>query len=192
MSVTASPDTDLAGQIQGLMKRRRVCRSYTGEPVADDDLRRLTEAARWATSAGNRHLHKFLIVRDPAKIHLIRAVAPGMLVVPPAVIVILTDTERARQESMQANDHSTRVDVGTAAQNMMNLAQALGLGTCPVTSFSRSGLAVMLDLPPHLIPEFMLMVGHPAPAERVLRANAPKPITARELTYWEEAGRHEP
>ena len=84
------------------------------------------------------------------------------------------------------------MDVGTAAMNMMNMAHALGIGTCPVTSFSRSGAAVMLDLPPHLIPEWILIAGHPKPEERVLPAGAPKPLRARDLTYWERAGQHEP
>lgn len=180
-------------ELLALMKTRRVVRAFTAERVSDDQLRQVTEAARWATSAGNRHLHKFLVVRDPARIRLVRSVSPGMLAPPPALIVILTDSEVAARESMQLeHDRSTAVDVGTAAMNMMNLAHALGLGTCPVTSFSRSGVAVMLDLPPHLIPELIVMVGHRAPVERVMRANAPKPVTARDLTFWEIPGRHEP
>jgi nitroreductase len=112
-----------------------------------------------------------------------------MLTVPPALIAILTDTQVAAEQFMQLDrDHTTWVDAGTAAMNMMLMAQALGLGSCPVTSFSRSGLRVVLDLPPHLIPEFIMILGHPAPKPRVLRAGAPKPVTAAELTYWERVG----
>jgi len=50
----------------------------------------------------------------------------------------------------------------------------------------------MLDLPPHLIPEWILIVGHPKPQARSVRAGAPKSITARDLTYWERPGKHEP
>ena len=109
------------------------------------------------------------------------------------MIVILTDLEVAARESLQMeHDQANWMDVGTAAMNMMNMAHALGIGTCPVTSFSRSGAAVMLDLPPYLIPEWILIAGHPKPQERVLRAGAPKPPRARDLTYWERAGQHEP
>ena len=184
---------DFADQVFALMKSRRVCRSFTDQPVADADLRRLVEAARWASNASNRHIHKFLIVRDPATIRRVRSISPGMLAPPPAMIVILTDHEAAARESLQMeNDTANWMDVGTAAQNMMNLAHALGLGSCPVTSFSRSGAAVMLDLPPHLTPEWILIVGHPKPQERGLRPGAPKPVTAKDLTYWEHAGQHEP
>jgi nitroreductase len=193
MSMATSPA--FADQVLALMKSRRVCRVFTDEPVSDEHLRTLTEAARWATSGGNRHLHKFLIVRDPDTIRRVRSVSPGMQALPPAMIVILTDLEVAARESLQMDhDHANWMDVGTAAMNMMNMAHALGLGSCPVTSFSRSGAAVMLDLSPHLIPEWLLIVGHPAPAPRPRRlgANAPKPVAARDLTWWEQPGRHEP
>jgi hypothetical protein len=50
----------------------------------------------------------------------------------------------------------------------------------------------MLDLPEHLIPEWILILGHPAPRDRGLRAGAPRPVTAKDLTYWERAGCHDP
>lgn len=191
--MSSSPARSSADQVLALLKSRRVSRSFTDEPVSDEHLAKMTEAARWATSGGNRHLHKFLIVRDPAMIRRVRSVAPGMLSVPPAMIVILTDLEIAERESLQMeHDHANWMDVGAAAMNMMNMAHALGLGSCPVTSFSRSGAAVMLDLPPHLIPEWITIVGHPVPQERGLRAGAPKPIRARDLTWWDRVGQHEP
>lgn len=98
MSAATSPIA--ADQLFALMKSRRVCRSFRDEPVSDDLLRCLTAAARWATSAGNRHIHKFLIVRDATTIGRVRTVAPGMLAVPPALIVILTDTETAAEQSV--------------------------------------------------------------------------------------------
>ena len=193
MSGPVSPPS--AEQLLALMKSRRVCRTFTEEPVSDEHLQVLTEAARWATSAGNRHIHKFLVVRNPEVIRLVRSVSPGMLTAPPALIVILTNLDAAAPESLQLeHDHANWMDVGTAAMNMMNVAHALGLGSCPVTSFSRSGASVMLGLPPHLVPEWILIVGHPAPAprHRPLGAAAPKPVTARDFTYWEQPGRHHP
>jgi nitroreductase len=182
-----------ADAVLRLMKSRRVCRSFTDETVSDEDLSKITEAARWATSAGNRHIHKFLVVRDKDAIRQVRSVAPGMLGVPPALILILTDECEAQRQSVQLSvDPANLMDVGTSAMNMMNMVHALGLGSCPVTSFSQSGVVVMLDLPKHLRPEWILMIGHPAPTMRQMRTGAPKPISAHELTYWESVGDHEP
>lgn len=182
----------VADTVYEVMKTRRAVRSFTGEPVSDEMLAKVVAAARWASNAGNRHVHKFLITRDPAKIALVRSFSPGLLAEPPALILILTDHEAVASQKLQAGDDANVVDVGTAAQNMMNMAHALGLGACPVTSFSKSGVGGVLGLPPSLTPELMLMVGHPRPVERHLNPNAPKPVTIRELTYWEEAGNHAP
>ncbi len=187
MSETAVPEV-----IFDVIKRRRVTRSYLPEPVDDALLAQLVAAARWASNASNRHIHKFLITRDPHKISLVRAFAPGLLAEPAALIVILTDEVARARERLQDGDTADYIDVGTAAQNMMVMAQALGLGTCPVTSFSKTGVATVLELPDSLIPELMLMVGHPKPVDRGLRANAPKPLQVRDLTYWEAPGVHDP
>ncbi|MFM8593333.1 MAG: nitroreductase family protein, partial [Chloroflexota bacterium] len=83
-----TPETDAFYQV---LRTRRVCRSFTNKPVDDALLRRITEAGRWASSGGNRHIHKFLVVRDAETIRRVRSMAPGMLTQPPAMIVILTD-----------------------------------------------------------------------------------------------------
>lgn len=185
-------DATIPEVVFDVIKRRRVTRSFTPEPVDDALLGQLVAAARWASNASNRHIHKFLITRDPRRISMIRAFAPGLLAEPPALIVILTDEAARARERLQDGDTADFIDVGTAAQNMMVMAQALGLGTCPVTSFSKTGVATVLELPDTLVPELMLMVGHPKPVDRGLRANAPKPLQVRDLTYWEAPGVHDP
>lgn len=189
--------TSRAQQMFDVMKSRRVARLFTDAPVETESLELITKSARWATSGGNRHIHKWLVTRDPGKITLIRSFSPGMLVPPPTLIIIMTDLEKAAAEELQMeNDYANWVDVGTASMNMMNMVHALGLGACPVTSFSKSGVATVLGLPDHLIPELMIMVGHPVQPDRTSAhdapKSAPKPVTARDLTYWEEVGNHDP
>ena len=124
------------------IKTRRAVRSFTDQPVSVADLRRIVEAARWASSAGNRRLHRFYVTRDPEKIDLINTIGPGFYGSPAALIVICTDLDRLKLFSIrQGQDVSTFIDVGTAAMNMQLMAHALGLGTTPVTSVSRSGFA---------------------------------------------------
>jgi nitroreductase len=176
-----------------MMRRRRVVRTFTDRPIPDDVLQQIVEAGRWATSGGMRYPHRFLVVRDPHRIELVRSASPGMLPVPPALIVIMIDTDQARADSMEIEIEPMHwVDVGTAAMNMTNMAQALGLGSCPVTSFSKSGVGEMLDLPLTLVPEFILILGYPAPVTTTRTPNAPKPVTARDLTWWERVGQHDP
>lgn len=176
-----------------VMKTRRAIRSYTGEPVADDDLWKIAQAGRWASSGGNLHPHRFLIARDPDRIRLVRSFAPGMLVMPTALIVIITDENQIDREFIRIDENYVNwIDVGTAAMNMQNMAHALGLGSCPVTSFSTSGVRAALNLPERFTPELLLMFGHPKPVERGLNPNAPAPMKTRDITCWEEWGQHDP
>jgi nitroreductase len=174
------------------MRSRRVSRAFTGEPVSDQQLFTIAQAGRFAASGGNLRPHRFLITRDPERIHQVRSFSPGMLPVPAALIAILIDHEQVRRQ-WTSIDPSMIVycDVGTAAQNMLNMAHALGLGSCPVTSFSKSGVASIFELPDHLSVEMMILIGHTEPGERVVNPNAPKPVTTRELTSWENFGNHE-
>src|SRR5262244_2631584 len=43
------------------------CRFYRSDPVPDDVLARVLDAARWAPTGGNRQGVRFVVVRDPAK-----------------------------------------------------------------------------------------------------------------------------
>jgi nitroreductase len=112
-----------------------------------------------------------------------------MLTVPPALVVVCTDQGKARQAGVKLDrDPTTWIDVGTAAMNMMLAAQELGLGTCPVTSFSAAGLAVALDLPAEVVPELLLTLGRPAPGTATGRAGARERIEVDELIDWERIG----
>lgn len=182
-------DTDLIFQN---MKTRRVTRAFTGAPVSDDDLWEIVQAGRWAANGGNLRPHRFLIVRDPETIRQIRSFSPGMLPVPAAIIAILVDWAQFNREFSSIEPAVTPyVDVGTAAQNMLNMAHALDVGSCPVTSYSRSGVGGILRLPEHLSVEMLVILGEAQPVDRRLSADAPKPVTTRDLTSWEIFGNHD-
>lgn len=193
--MAAHPETNdqLAGSILRTMRTRRVVRRFTAEPVGTELIRKVLEAGRWATTGGNRRVHRFLVVRDPRTIRLVKAMSPGMLGVPAAIIAICLDAPAAEEQQVPVDRHpSVWIDVGTAAMNMMVAAHAFGLGSCPVTSFSRSGVSTMLELPATAVPQMLILLGHPAPYRRVLRPGAPTRVTVDDLTYWERYGHQAP
>jgi nitroreductase len=67
---------------------------------------------------------------------------------------------------------------------MMLAAHEIGLGSCPTTSFSKSAVQVLLNLPDYLEPEYILQVGHPVkqPSSISKGANARLPVDA--ITFW--------
>lgn len=174
------------------MKSRRAVRSFTGAPVSDDALWEIVQAGRWAASGGNLRPHRFFIIRDAKKIRQVRSFSPGMLAEPAALVGILIDWDQvAREFTTIEKSMIPYVDVGTAAQNMLNMSHALGVGSCPVTSFSQSGVAGVLDLPSNLTIELLIMLGDPKAVDRGLHVDAPKSVTTKELTSWETFGNHD-
>jgi nitroreductase len=182
-------DADVASVLLTTMRTRRVCRKFTDGAVPRADLRRIIEAGRLASSAGNTRIHRFLVVTDVARIALVRSVAPGMQATPTALIVICTDLEAAAQSQVQVGkDTTVWIDVGTAAMTMMLMAHALGLGSSPATSFSRVGLRTVLELPEIAVPEFILQVGWRGLEPKAVPQIRSGRLTADDITYWEHYG----
>lgn len=49
------------------IKKRRSIRSFTDEPVVEEDIKKIIEAATWAPSGSNSQPWEFLIIRDEVK-----------------------------------------------------------------------------------------------------------------------------
>jgi nitroreductase len=166
------------------IRTRRIARALTGEPIARADLEEVLKAARWAPSAGNRRLHRFVAIQDPLTLRLLRMVTPGMYQRPVAIVVICIDRAKAASFGMRPNAKGLYVDVGTAAQTMLLAAHALGLGSGVVTSFSQAAASAVLNLPEGLSPEMFVCLGHAAatqPPGMPTRGH----LTWQSLTQWE-------
>ncbi|MBM4465573.1 MAG: nitroreductase family protein [Chloroflexi bacterium] len=156
------------------IKYRRSVRKYTSGEVALEDIMLLLDAARWAPTGGDVQAWTFIVLREDANIRKLRAVSPGMLGEPTAAIVICTDMDRVLERGGRPpQQFLPRMDTAMAAQNIMLLAQELGLGSCPIGSFNREAVQVLLDLPPSVIPELVISLGYPAgetkaPARRAI------------------------
>jgi nitroreductase len=166
------------------IRTRRIVRAMTNHPLEHRQLEEILRAARWAPSAGNRRLHRFVAVQDPRTLRLLRMVAPGMFQRPAAVVVICIDWQRAAGFGIPPTSKVLYIDVGTAAQTMLLAAHSLGLGSGIVTSFSQAAVGEILNLPEHRSPEMFVCLGYAAPAQppAMRPRNA---ITWRDLTDWE-------
>lgn len=180
-------------ELLALLSTRRVVRDFSPEPVQESQLWMILEAGRWATCASNNRVHRLLVIRDRQQIKLVTEMSPGIFSHPAAMVVICTDLQAVARAQLRLDaDRTIFIDVGTLMMNMMAQAHALGLGTCPATSFSRAGVEVVLGLPSHARPEAILQIGHPSAARRQVRQTSrPSPLLA-ELVYWERYGQPPP
>ena len=102
-----------------------------------------------------------------------------------SVGVVCTDGSLPAAEQVQLDRGQTPwIDVGTAAMSMMLAAHAVKLGACPVTSFSKPAVNIVLELPPSVEAEFIVQIGHPA-THAVITERAPSLTSLGDLVRWE-------
>jgi len=143
-----------------VVRGRRSVRSYRDDPVSDEVIGRVLEAARWAPSAVNSQPWHFVVVRSPQRR---RALADNARMVgvlrwkhlgtAPVVVALVGDPRSNRWY---------QVDCALAAQNLMLAAHALGLGTCFVGGFEQRQVRGILGVPRELEVVGLITLGYPA------------------------------
>jgi len=108
------------------IKTRRSVRKFSGEPVSEEDLEALIDAARWAPSGLNNQPWRFMGVTDRSLITELSEFTRyrGVVAGANAIIVVFLDHEEMydRIKDLQS--------VGAAIQNMLLAAHDRGLGAC--------------------------------------------------------------
>lgn len=151
---------------------KRDTRTFRDEPVAEEDLQQVLQAARMAGSAKNEQVNRLIVVTDKddrAKLGECGKLAdwiPGA----PAVIAIVVPKEGGRP-----------FDMGRMAQNMLVMANALGLGSCPVTFHDQDCVRQLLGIPEDYEAPMGVGIGHPAPDDE--GESAPR-LPLEELVDW--------
>ena len=144
------------------IRARRVVRTLTDAPVEHDQIRTVLDCARYAPHAGNRRLHRYVAVTRPSLLRAVRMVSPGMIQRPAAAIVVCVNWAQVHDYGLSPANPGAYIDVGTAAATMLLAAHSIGLGAGPVTSFSRTAVATILNLPAEVRPELIICLGHAA------------------------------
>ncbi len=154
---------------------RRSIRSFTDEPVSEEALNALLDAAMIAPSAGNAQPWRFVVVDDPVLLAQVPAINPYAAMAPKAPLAVLVcgDTGAEKYPGYWVQDCSA------AIQNMLLAACALNLGTVwtgihPMRD-REEAFQKLFRLPPALKPLGLVIIGHPAvEADRKSRFDAAK------------------
>lgn len=154
---------------------KRDTRDFRDEPVAEEDLHKVLQAARMAGSAKNQQLNRIIVVTDPDDRARLSKCGNFAEWVPnaPAVLVLVIPKEGGKL-----------FDVGRMAQNMLVTAHSLGLASCPVTFHHQDCVHELLGIPDEYEAPMGVGVGCPAPPPED-RKSAPR-IPLEELV---DAGR---
>jgi nitroreductase len=144
----------------------RVIRRYKAEPLTDEELHALADAARKTGSSKNQQRWDFITIRDPESLRRLSGTTIYAKHLPSAggaiaLIVEAPDPDHAR---------SVLWDLGRAAQNVILAAWAMGIGSCPITVQDFELAAEVLGLPPDRQCQYIIALGWPADAEDMTRA----------------------
>lgn len=176
----------MSEQLLKTINTRRVIRDMAEKEVERGQLEKILESARWAPAAGNQRTNCFIVIQNFLTLRLIRMFSPGMYQHPGAVIIICIDWDVVKDNKFAEGDPSPYIDLGASMQTMMLAAHAIGLGSGPVTSFSKEAVRIILNLPPNLSPEMLICIGYAAPpGKSQLPMRKKKKVTWQSLTHWE-------
>jgi nitroreductase len=143
-------------------RRLRVVRDFSDRPLPDGMLERLVDGARRTGSSKNDQRWAFITVTERRTLERLRRVGPyaGHLGGAAGAIALVVPTAASR---------SGLWDLGRAAQTMMLLAFADGIGSCPATVYEPELAREILGLPPDQDCPYILSFGYPADPEVATR-----------------------
>ncbi|KPJ63269.1 MAG: hypothetical protein AMS15_00925 [Planctomycetes bacterium DG_23] len=163
-----------------LVKKRRSIRDYRKDPVSDEDIKAVLEAARLAPSWGNRQCWRFVVVKDEVTREKL-ADKREWIAEAPVVIVACADPGKSGQK---ADQDYYLLDVGIAMEHIMLAATERGLATCWIGWFDEDMARQAIGAPESIRVVAYTPLGHPAEEKDEVSERLP----LEELVYYEKYG----
>jgi len=160
------------------IRTRRSVRRYQPNPVPEELVRKLLEAAMLAPSAANQQAWHFVVLDERDLMDRIPSFHPYCPFIreAPLAVVVCGDLQRERLDGAFWVQ-----DCSAATQNLLLAAHALGLGGCWLAVYPIEeriqGLRRLLALPEHLMPLNVISLGYPAEPRRAVERYDPARVT---------------
>jgi nitroreductase len=142
----------------------RAVREFKPDPLSDEDLGAILEAARWTGSSKNRQDWSFIVITGDRLKEL-------------AEHGDYTDPIRASAATivLVKEDGGNLFDIGRAAQNIMLAAKTVGVASCPITLHRSSQAREYLGAPEGTETRYAVAIGYPAAGAGPSRFGGRKP-----------------
>lgn len=147
--------------MEAILTRRSV-REYTGQPVGREAIEQMMRAAMAAPSAHNEQPWCFVVVQGRSALDELATTGSHaqMAADAAAAIVVCGDL------NLELKPNSWVQDCSAATQNILLAAHALGLGAvwthCHPDPVAERDMRQLFDLPDHVVPLAVVLIGHPA------------------------------
>jgi nitroreductase len=150
-----------------LIMKLRAIRSYRPDPISDEDLEAILEAARWTGSSKNRQDWSFIVVTGERLQGLAQHGDFTDPVRGSAATIVLVKEQGGNM-----------FDIGRAAQNIMLAAKAIGVASCPITLHRSAEARESLGAPETTETRYAVALGYPGEQASPRRFGGRKPSEA--------------
>ena len=142
------------------IRDRYSVRGYRPDPVSDDDLARVLEAARQAPTAANRQPFRIVVVHTAGREEELGRVYGRKWFTQAPLVLAFAAVPGEAWRRMDDKPYD-EVDATIAMDHLVLAATALGLGTCWVAAFDPAAAREALGLPDDVEPIAFTPLGHP-------------------------------
>ncbi len=148
-----------------LIKLRYSVRAYKADPVEEDKLNQVLEAARLAPTAANRQPFQIIVIRTAGRKDELRKIYPRDWFAKAPLVICACGIPAQTWVRSDGKNYSD-VDVAIAMDHLILAAANLGLGTCWTAAFDPAAARKILQLPEGVEPIAFTPLGYPADSPR--------------------------
>ena len=145
-----------------VIANRYSVRAYRPDPVEDEKLQAILEAARLAPTAANRQPIQLIVMQTRGRETEIGKIyrRPWFVQAPLVIAVCAVSSQAWVRESDRFN--ARLIDAAIVADHLILAATNLGLGTCWIAAFNVEAARSVLNLPADAEPVIFTPLGYPA------------------------------
>ena len=144
-----------------LAKKRYSCRAYKSDPVEDDKLQQVLEAARLAPTACNLQPFQLIVIHTKGREADLRRIYSSSWFTQAPIIICACGIQSQSWKRRDGKNYC-EVDVTIAMDHLILAATNLGLGTCWIGAFNPDSAREILGLPDGVEPIAFTPLGYPA------------------------------
>jgi len=148
-------------EFNDLIRKRYSVRAYRPDPIEDEKLAAILEAARLAPTAANRQPFKIIVIQTAGRKEELKKIYRRDWFVQAPILICAVGVPRQgwiREDRRRYLD----VDVAIVMDHLILAATNLGLGTCWVAAFNEQAARAELALPDDVMPLIFTPLGYPA------------------------------
>lgn len=151
-------------EIPEIIKKRKSIRSFTDEPIGDEAVEKLIEAAVLAPSAGNMQPWAFIVVKNKETLKSLSEAAKQIWMASASVVIVVCTDAAKTQPRYGERGTSLYMyqDTAAAVQNILLTAAHNGFGGTWMGAFDEAVVSAIFNIPTGIRPVAMIPIGHPS------------------------------